>query len=81
LAANLSIYLILMTRRKRTVFTGELTLAYVLMYTIQRSVIDVFRADPGRLWFLNTVTTYQLIGAIAVIVVIVLYRSRRAPDS
>lgn len=78
LTANLLIYIILMARRKRKAFTGELTLAYVLLYTIQRSVIDVFRADPGRLWFWNTMTTYQLIGTIALCVVIVLYRSRKA---
>ena len=76
LAANLLIYIILMVRRKRTAFTGELTLAYVLLYTIQRSVIDVFRADPGRLWFWNTITTYQFIGTIAVLVVAILYRSQ-----
>ncbi|MBN1880990.1 MAG: prolipoprotein diacylglyceryl transferase [Deltaproteobacteria bacterium] len=76
LAANLLIYLFLTIRKKRSAFPGELTLAYVLFYTIQRSVIDVFRADPGRLWLWDTITTYQLIGTIAVIVVIFLYRSR-----
>jgi len=76
LAANFLIYLLLVIRRNRTAFTGELTLAYVLLYTIQRSVIDVFRADPGRLWFWDTITTYQLSGAIAVFVVIILHKSR-----
>jgi phosphatidylglycerol:prolipoprotein diacylglycerol transferase len=77
LAANFLIFLFLMIRRKRAAFIGELTLAYALLYTIQRSVIDVFRADPGRLWLWGTITTYQLIGMIAVVVVTILYRSRR----
>ena len=81
LAANLLIYFFLIMRSKRTAFAGELTLAYALLYTIQRSVIDVFRADPGRLWFWNTITTYQLIGTIAVFIVAILYRSRTNPGS
>jgi len=81
LAANLCIYLFLTFRRKRSAFSGELTLTYVLLYAIQRSVIDVFRADPGRLWFGDTITNYQFIGMIAVAVVIVLYRSRRRAGS
>ena len=64
--ANILLFAFLFQRRKRSGFYGEQILAYVILYAVIRSILEVFRDDPRGLWLGGAVSTSQLIAAVAV---------------
>lgn len=78
------VFLLWLHRRRR--FTGEVILAYALLYASVRFVIEFFRDDPrGDVWGMTTLTglsTSQLIGivvgAAALMILVVRWRNSAA---
>ncbi len=73
-ANNLIIFGILWMLRRRTKFDGQLFWIYMLLYGVNRSIIENFRGDfrGGRLWELFSIS--QVIGcSMAVLAVVMLY--------
>ncbi|MBN1881971.1 MAG: prolipoprotein diacylglyceryl transferase [Deltaproteobacteria bacterium] len=64
--ANLLLFLFLFQRRRRSNFDGEQILAYVILYAVLRSILEVFRGDPRGFWLGGTVSTSQMIAVVAV---------------
>lgn len=66
---------------KRRRYPGQVSLVLLLLYAVTRSVIEHFRGDDIRgKWFGDTISTSQLIGLVAGLVVVFLlfkYRGRR----
>ena len=77
--ATLLIFLFLLWLAPRKRFNGQVTLAYVALYSAVRFGLEFLRGDPDRgAWFGGTVSTSQLI-AIALLlgVAVLLPRVRR----
>jgi phosphatidylglycerol---prolipoprotein diacylglyceryl transferase len=70
---NLMIFAVLFFRRNRTTFKGEQILSYLFLYGATRAVVEIFRGDPRGWWLSGTVSTSQLISAVAVVIGIILY--------
>jgi phosphatidylglycerol:prolipoprotein diacylglycerol transferase len=70
---NFMIFAVLFFRRNKTTFKGEQILSYLFLYGAARAVVEVFRGDPRGWWLWGTVSTSQLISAVAVVIGIILY--------
>ncbi|MDL1979221.1 MAG: prolipoprotein diacylglyceryl transferase [Deltaproteobacteria bacterium] len=69
------IFVVLFQLRKRKKFEGELFWLYVLLYSISRSVIEVFRGDPRGFMFGGVLSVSQMIGIVmACAALFMLYR-------
>ena len=54
-AANFLIFMILLLKRRRQTFVGQLAVLYLLLYPTGRFIIEFFRGDPrGGFWLLST---------------------------
>lgn len=69
-AANLTILFVLLAVRKRQVFDGQTILAYVILYSAARFIIEFWRADPrGQLLGLSAsqfISVLLLVPTIAI---------------
>ncbi len=70
---NFMIFAVLFFRRNRVTFRGEQILSYLFLYGATRAVVEAFRGDPRGWWLWGTVSTSQLISAVAVVIGIILY--------
>jgi len=62
----------------RRTYTGQVTLWVILLYSIGRFVIEIFRGDEIRgLWFGGTLSTSQLISVVAGLVALALLIKNR----
>ncbi|HID95358.1 MAG TPA: prolipoprotein diacylglyceryl transferase [Candidatus Latescibacteria bacterium] len=71
---NLLIFLVLIRLRNRKRFDGQLTLAFVFLYGVVRSILEIFRADPGGRYFGGLISTPQLMSIPLVLVAAYFYR-------
>jgi phosphatidylglycerol---prolipoprotein diacylglyceryl transferase len=72
--ATFSIFLFLLWLGKRKRFEGQVTLAYIALYAVLRSVIEFFRGDSARgSLFDGLLTTSQFIGILLALAVALLY--------
>jgi phosphatidylglycerol:prolipoprotein diacylglycerol transferase len=77
--ATFLIFLFLLWLAPRKRFNGQVTLAYVALYSAVRFGLEFLRGDPDRgAWFGGTVSTSQLIAIALVLgVALLLPRVRR----
>jgi len=76
--ANLIVFLILMSMRKRKQFDGQLVVGYFLIYPVFRIFIEVFRGDDIRGFLIpGLVSTSQFIGGLMMICGAILWRRLR----
>ncbi len=74
-AANGLIFVLLLLKRRRQDFAGQLAIFYLLLYPTGRFIIEFFRGDPrGGFWLLST---SQWISIGVFILGLVLYRYRK----
>ena len=66
---NLTIFLILNWRFKYKKFNGELTYWYLLLYSVGRSFVEIFRDDFRGDLFYPYVSTSQFISLLIFVVV------------
>jgi phosphatidylglycerol:prolipoprotein diacylglycerol transferase len=82
--AMLSVFFFLLWLHKKKKFSGQVILAYVVIYATVRFLIEFVRDDPrGDIWGLTTMTglsTSQLIGLVAGLgaLILLIFRWRRA---
>jgi phosphatidylglycerol:prolipoprotein diacylglycerol transferase len=80
----LFIFLILTVVKRFKKFDGLLIWLYVLLYSITRSIIEIFRGDDRGFLFEGTLSVSQFIGIILVItsvfMLIYLWRGNRSPS-
>jgi phosphatidylglycerol---prolipoprotein diacylglyceryl transferase len=61
-AAEFTNFFLLMWLGARQRFTGQIIASYLILYGIERGVIEFFRGDPGRtMMFHNTVSLMQVV--------------------
>lgn len=70
---NFFIFLILLWWKKKQKFTGELFLIFVILYSITRSFVEIFRNDPRGVYFGGIVSTSQIISLIVILMAIFFY--------
>lgn len=78
-AANLIIFLILLTLHRNRRFTGRRIFVYVFLYGIARSFIEMFRGDDRGTVLFEWLSTSQAIGitaAVIAVICLVLLRNR-----
>lgn len=78
----LGIFAVLLVMRRFKRFHGQIVCTMLMLYSITRSVIEVYRGDPGRgFWFNDTYSTSQVIGAVlffvSIAMIIYLRRTQR----
>lgn len=72
---ELLIFFILVTVRKRKRFPGQIFLVYLVLYSISRSVLEVFRGDSVRGFVVpHYLSTSQLISIMLIGVCLLIYR-------
>lgn len=68
------IFLLLIAFRRRKKFEGQIFLIYLLVYSMARSILEIFRGDSIRGYIVpDRVTTSQFISGIFVLIVLVIY--------
>ncbi|MDM8538008.1 prolipoprotein diacylglyceryl transferase [Desulfobacterales bacterium HSG17] len=70
--ANLIIFALFWYFRRRKKFDGQLFWGYVFVYAIVRSVIELFRGDFRGSFFMETMSTSQVIGSILCITAVLM---------
>jgi phosphatidylglycerol:prolipoprotein diacylglycerol transferase len=79
--ATLIIFSILVWLAPRKRFAGQVTLAYVVLYSITRFGLEFFRGDVGR-GFVGPLSTSQVVAIILVLLAAFFYfRLRKAAPS
>ena len=77
-ASNFLIFLLLFALRRHKQFDGQLFWIYILLYGINRSIIETFRGDDRGAMLFDALSIAQVIGissaAVAVVMLIVLGR-------
>jgi len=69
-----SILLFLSWFRKRKTFNGQVFLLYIMLYSIGRSIIEVFRGDEARGYIIDGILTHsQFISAIVFTIALLTY--------
>ncbi|QTA80371.1 Phosphatidylglycerol--prolipoprotein diacylglyceryl transferase [Desulfonema limicola] len=68
--ANLIIFCFLWYFRKYKRFEGQLFWVYVLIYAVVRSIIEIFRGDFRGSFFMETMSTSQVIAGILCIIAV-----------
>lgn len=63
----LLVFFALLAWRKRQRFKGELFLAFVMMYSLVRSFVEIFRNDPRGVYLDGLISTSQIISLLVVI--------------
>lgn len=79
----LGLFLVLSVLRARQRFSGQTVLAFLVLYGIGRSVVELFRADASRgMWLGGWLSTSQIIGLVAAAIAVVLWlvRARTVSD-
>jgi phosphatidylglycerol:prolipoprotein diacylglycerol transferase len=76
-AAGLMLFGVLMARRRRERFDGELFLILTCGYGLLRTLIEVFRGDPGR-GGIGVLSTSQVLGLATATVALVCWARLRA---
>ena len=71
--SNLSIFIFLLFWKKRQKFTGELFIVFLILYSITRSFIEIFRNDPRGVYFNGMISTSQIISIIVIVAAILFY--------
>ncbi|MFO7753178.1 MAG: prolipoprotein diacylglyceryl transferase [Desulfobacteraceae bacterium] len=81
-AANILIFLLLVFLAKVKKFHGMVFWTYILLYSISRYIIEIFRGDPrGNFLFLDISTSQGICGILFVVSLITLgYLYRKAHD-
>jgi phosphatidylglycerol:prolipoprotein diacylglycerol transferase len=76
---NLLVFCVLWFLRKRTKYTGQLFLLYVMFYGLVRSFIELFRGDPRGAFFdgLSVSQGIGLVLAASAAIVLFIMRKRR----
>lgn len=62
--AAFGIFCLLLLLRKRKSFEGQIFWSYIALYSISRSIIDIFRGDGIHIFFNNTVSYSQILGIV-----------------
>ena len=79
---SLGIYYLLIRRRLKKRFAGELFWLYVLLDAISRLIVDHYRGDYQGIRFANLATPSQMIGSLLICwAAIALLRKRRTPSA
>lgn len=74
-AANLGIFVLLILLRKRRAFDGQIIIAYMMLYSLERFVVEFWRDDPrGQVM---SVSTSQFISLLMFPVALTFYSWRR----
>jgi len=74
-AANGIIFMVLLLKRRRQSFVGQLAVLYLLLYPTGRFIIEFFRGDPrGGFWLLST-SQWISLGVFALGLVLYFYLS------
>ena len=77
-AVELGIFFLLILIRKGKKFDGQVFLVYLILYSISRSILEIFRGDSVRGFIIpDRFSTSQLISAILVFIAIILYAHLR----
>jgi len=63
----LAVFGILLWWRKRQRFKGELFLAFIMLYALVRSFVEIFRNDPRGVYLDGLISTSQIISLLVVI--------------
>ena len=73
IAGIVSIMLILFMLKRKKQFDGQLFLAYIILYAIVRSIIEIFRGDNRGYIIKDILSHSQFIGVLIIITTILLY--------
>jgi phosphatidylglycerol:prolipoprotein diacylglycerol transferase len=76
-AAEFGIFVTLMVMRQNKRFEGQIIGMYVLLYSVARFIIELFRGDPDRGFIYNDFSIAQGISVILVMSSLYFLRSRR----
>ncbi|RMF87923.1 MAG: prolipoprotein diacylglyceryl transferase [Nitrospirae bacterium] len=78
-AAGFLLFGFLWAFRRRKRFEGQVMLLYLMLYSVARSTVELFRGDAERgLFFGGRLSTSQLISAVVFAAALLLYLRRRA---
>lgn len=74
---NTFIFILLLVWKKKQKFIGELFLIFVILYSITRSFVEIFRNDPRGVYFNGLISTSQIISFLAILISIIFYYKLR----
>lgn len=70
---NLFIFFFLVYLKKKQKFKGQIAFAFILLYSITRSFVEIFRDDPRGVYLGGIISTSQIISIIIISVTLVSY--------
>lgn len=70
---NSLVFITLIYLKRKQRFKGQLAFAFVLLYGVTRSFVEIFRADPRGVYFGGIISTSQIISLIVILVALVIY--------
>jgi phosphatidylglycerol:prolipoprotein diacylglycerol transferase len=69
----LVVFGVLLWWKKQQRFKGELFLAFIMLYALVRSFVEIFRDDPRGVYLDGLISTSQIISLLVVIPALWLY--------
>lgn len=70
---NSLIFVFLMYLKKNQRFKGQLAFSFIILYTLTRSFVEIFRNDPRGVYLNGVISTSQIISIIVIVLTLFVY--------